>query len=156
MAAPSRSCPGEESSPSGSSAGLLAATRRARWDLEGCPCPDTPLADAAGCMSAASRHKRASSSFKLIVSLRRRRRSRGGRGRMASLMPWGGDYYDPFSWDVWDPFDIGFGWEPNAGRRGRRRGEGAVAVDWRETPDTHMFRVDVPGKWRLLLTLRRC
>ncbi|CAA7395993.1 unnamed protein product [Spirodela intermedia] len=66
---------------------------------------------------------------------------------MASLMPLGGDYYDPFSWDVWDPFDIGFGRERNAGRRGRRRGvsSGAVTVDWRETPDTHIFRVDVPG-----------
>ncbi|XP_009613293.1 16.9 kDa class I heat shock protein 1-like [Nicotiana tomentosiformis] len=59
---------------------------------------------------------------------------------------------DPFSYDLWDPFDYGLsgglsGW----GLGGRRGGEDDVSalahanVDWRETDTAHVFRVDLPG-----------
>ncbi|CBI31556.3 unnamed protein product, partial [Vitis vinifera] len=40
-----------------------------------------------------------------------------------SLIPRRSNVFDPFSLDVWDPFE----------------------VDWKETPNSHVFKADVPG-----------
>ncbi|KAG5612476.1 hypothetical protein H5410_023757 [Solanum commersonii] len=53
----------------------------------------------------------------------------------------------PFSSDVWDPMGLGFG----SGLGFRRGGDDDVSalahasVDWRETDQAHIFRVDIPG-----------
>ncbi|KAL1542133.1 HSP20-like chaperones superfamily protein [Salvia divinorum] len=56
--------------------------------------------------------------------------------------------FDPFSLDVWDPFE-GFPLSsavaniPSSAREAT-----AVAnarIDWKETPEAHLFKVDVPG-----------
>ncbi|KAL2248859.1 17.3 kDa class I heat shock protein-like [Sesamum indicum] len=56
--------------------------------------------------------------------------------------------FDPFSLDAWDPFE-GFPFStavanlPPSARETR-----AIAnarIDWKETPETHVFKVDVPG-----------
>ncbi|EYU35229.1 hypothetical protein ABFS82_06G125500 [Erythranthe guttata] len=47
--------------------------------------------------------------------------------------------FDPFSLDIWDPF---WGFPTSAGETT------AVAnarIDWKETPEAHFFKVDVPG-----------
>ena len=51
----------------------------------------------------------------------------GGRGRI-----------DPFSLDVWDPFkDLPF---PNS-----NSAFASTRVDWKETPEAHVFKADLPG-----------
>ncbi|GER30415.1 17.3 kDa class I heat shock protein [Striga asiatica] len=48
--------------------------------------------------------------------------------------------FDPFSLDLWDPFE---GFPLSA-----TRDASAVAnarIDWKETPEAHLFKVDVPG-----------
>ncbi|KAL8051132.1 hypothetical protein ABFX02_06G125800 [Erythranthe guttata] len=55
-----------------------------------------------------------------------------GNGRRSNV-------FDPFSLDIWDPFQ-GF---PTSARETT-----AVAnarIDWKETPEAHLFKVDVPG-----------
>ncbi|KAL6552572.1 hypothetical protein OROHE_007936 [Orobanche hederae] len=49
--------------------------------------------------------------------------------------------FDPFSSDIWDPFE-GFPFSSGA------RDTTALAharIDWKETPESHVFMVDVPG-----------
>ncbi|GFP86326.1 18.2 kDa class i heat shock protein [Phtheirospermum japonicum] len=51
---------------------------------------------------------------------------------------------DPFSLDIWDPFE-GF---PISNLPSSARETTAVAnarIDWKETPEAHVFKVDVPG-----------
>ncbi|KAK6792371.1 hypothetical protein RDI58_011452 [Solanum bulbocastanum] len=78
----------------------------------------------------------------------------------SSIGPWLGGgrrtdmgFVSPFSSDVWDPLGLGFGGELGFGsglgfRRGGDDDVSALAhasVDWRETDQAHIFRVDIPG-----------
>ncbi|MCL7032888.1 hypothetical protein MKW94_001146 [Papaver nudicaule] len=62
--------------------------------------------------------------------------------------------FDPFSLDIWDPFQ-GFPFSTGAltGQSGQAGSETAretsqlanTRIDWKETPEAHIFRADVPG-----------
>ncbi|KAH6777625.1 HSP20-like chaperones superfamily protein [Perilla frutescens var. hirtella] len=65
--------------------------------------------------------------------------------------------FDPFSLDIWDPFE-GFPLStavanfPSSAREAT-----AVAnahIDWKETPEAHVIKVDVPGLKKRKLRLR--
>ncbi|KAK7319726.1 hypothetical protein RJT34_04451 [Clitoria ternatea] len=50
--------------------------------------------------------------------------------------------FDPFSLDVWDPFkDFPF---PNS-VSGENSAFLSTRVDWKETPEAHVFKADIPG-----------
>ncbi|KAJ9684462.1 hypothetical protein PVL29_016768 [Vitis rotundifolia] len=70
-----------------------------------------------------------------------------------SLIPRRSNVFDPFSLDVWDPFE---GWPFNSNFRSLsdqiRSGLPTetssfvqARVDWKETPNSHVFKADVPG-----------
>ncbi|OWM87451.1 17.4 kDa class I heat shock protein-like [Punica granatum] len=54
--------------------------------------------------------------------------------------------FDPFSLDLWDPFE-GFG--PLTSTPTLTRDDAtaiaATRIDWRETPEAHIFKADLPG-----------
>ena len=66
-----------------------------------------------------------------------------------SLIP-RGNAFDPFSLDLWDPFD-GFPFGSGGSSSGPRTTSSDTAafagarIDWKEMPEAHVFKADVPG-----------
>ncbi|XP_062154261.1 18.1 kDa class I heat shock protein-like [Alnus glutinosa] len=59
-----------------------------------------------------------------------------------------GNVYDPYSQDVWDPFE-GFPYVStvaNAPAASREASAPAnIRIDWKETPQAHIIKADLPG-----------
>ncbi|KAF9614302.1 hypothetical protein IFM89_017282 [Coptis chinensis] len=66
-----------------------------------------------------------------------------------SLIPsfFGGRRNDPFSLDVWDPFqNFPFNSSSLSFPRSNKTTQFAnTRIDWKETPEAHIFKVDIPG-----------
>ncbi|KAL3650211.1 hypothetical protein CASFOL_006614 [Castilleja foliolosa] len=53
--------------------------------------------------------------------------------------------FDPFSLDIWDPFqDFPISNLPSSAAR-ETTAVANARIDWKETPEAHVFNVDVPG-----------
>ncbi|GMP23220.1 hypothetical protein CsSME_00000904 [Camellia sinensis var. sinensis] len=52
--------------------------------------------------------------------------------------------FDPFSLDIWDPFSSVLADAPTSAAR-ETSAIANTRIDWKETPEAHIFKVDLPG-----------
>ncbi|KAF8703851.1 hypothetical protein HU200_031947 [Digitaria exilis] len=52
--------------------------------------------------------------------------------------------FDPLSLDLWDPFQ-GFPLFPRVSSDPETAAFASARIDWKETPEAHVFKADVPG-----------
>ncbi|KAF8403523.1 hypothetical protein HHK36_011627 [Tetracentron sinense] len=54
--------------------------------------------------------------------------------------------FDPFSLDIWDPFqDSPSSIAPRSEFSGETSAFANTRIDWKETPEAHLFKADLPG-----------
>ncbi|KAL0452801.1 UNVERIFIED_CONTAM: class I heat shock protein [Sesamum latifolium] len=53
-----------------------------------------------------------------------------------------GSVFDPLSMDLWDPFRD---WPVSVSSSDETSQLAATRIDWKETPEAHVFKADVPG-----------
>ncbi|XXG67483.1 hypothetical protein AAC387_Pa06g0823 [Persea americana] len=59
-------------------------------------------------------------------------------GRRSNIM-------DPMSFDIWDPWKAADPWQVFSPSRDQASALANVRIDWKETPEAHIIKADLPG-----------